>query len=107
MAGRVGDSADLARLPAQDDTGVFEPRDILFDFLESRTRQDGIDLGPMLAQLFQVLDTPDDDRAATLDEDLARFPYVNGDLFEEPLRIPAFDASIRCFWTTCAPSSSG
>ena len=78
-----------------DDTGVFEPRDILFDFLESRTRQDGIDLGPMLAQLFQVLDTPEDDRTATLDQDLARFPYVNGDLFEEPLRIPAFDASMR------------
>ena len=78
-----------------DDTGVFEPRDILFDFLESRTRRDGIDLGPMLAQLFQVLNTPADDRTATLDQDLARFPYVNGDLFEEPLRIPAFDASMR------------
>ena len=78
-----------------DDTGVFEPRDILFDFIESRTREDGIDLGPMLAQLFQVLNTPEDDRTATLDEDSARFPYVNGDLFEEPLRIPAFDASMR------------
>ena len=78
-----------------DDTGVFEPRDILFDFLESRTRQDGSDLGAMLTQLFQVLNTPEDDRTATLDEDLGRFPYVNGDLFEEPLRIPAFDASMR------------
>ena len=78
-----------------DDTGVFEPRDILFDFLESRTRHDGSDLGAMLAQLFQVLDTPEDDRTATLDQDLARFPYVNGNLFEEPLRIPAFDASMR------------
>ena len=78
-----------------DDTGVFEPRDILFDFLDSRTRQDGSDLGAMLAQLFQVLNTPEDDRTATLDEDLGRFPYVNGDLFEEPLRIPAFDASMR------------
>ena len=78
-----------------DDTGIFEPRDILFDFLESRTRQDGIDLGALLAQLFQVLNTPEDDRTATLDHDLARFAYVNGDLFEEPLRIPAFDASMR------------
>ena len=78
-----------------DDTGVFEPRDILFDYLESRTRQDGTDLGPILAQFFQVLDTPEGDRTATLDEELAQFPYVNGDLFEEPLRIPAFDASMR------------
>ena len=78
-----------------DDTGIFEPRDILYDFLESRTRPDGIDLGPMLAQLFQVLNTPESHRTATLDEEMARFPYVNGDLFDEPLRIPAFDASMR------------
>ena len=78
-----------------DDTGVFEPRDILFDFVESRTRRDGTDLGPILAQLFQVLNTPESDRTATLDEELARFPYVNGDLFDGPLRIPAFDASMR------------
>ena len=78
-----------------DDTGIFEPRDILYDFLESRTRPDGIDLGPMLAQLFQVLNTPETHRTATLDEEMARFPYVNGDLFDEPLRIPAFDASMR------------
>ena len=78
-----------------DDTGVFEPRDILFDFLESRTRKDGTDMGPILAQLFQVLNTPEGERTATLDEELARFPYVNGDLFDGPLRIPAFDASMR------------
>ena len=78
-----------------DDTGIFEPRDILYDFLESRTRPDGIDLGPMLAQLFQVLNTSESHRTATLDEEMARFPYVNGDLFDEPLRIPAFDASMR------------
>jgi len=78
-----------------DDTGIFEPRDILYDFLESRTRPDGIDLGPMLAQLFQVLNTPESRRTATLDEEMARFPFVNGDLFDEPLRIPAFDASMR------------
>ncbi len=42
---------------------------------------------------------PDSERTwagqATLDEDLARFPYVNGRLFEEPLRIPAFNAEMR------------
>ena len=78
-----------------DDTGIFEPRDIFFDFLETRTGEDGADLGPWLAQLFQVLDTREGDRVATLDEDLARFPFVNGRLFEEPLRIPSFDGSMR------------
>ena len=65
-----------------DDAGVFEPRDIFLDFIETRTGEDGADLGPWLAQLFEVLDTPEDQRPATLDEDLARFPYVNGDLFK-------------------------
>ena len=78
-----------------DDTGIFEPRDIFLDFLETRTGEDGTDLGLWLSQLFQVLDTPEAERQRTLDEDLARFPYVNGELFDGPLRIPAFDASMR------------
>ena len=57
-----------------DDTGIFEPRDIFFDFVDQRTRQDGSDLGPFLSQLFQVLDTPEDRRTTTLDEDLAPVP---------------------------------
>ena len=78
-----------------DDTGVFEPRDIFLDFIESRTGEDGASLGPWLAQLFEVLDTPEDDRPATLDEDLARFPYINGDLFKGHLRTFSFDADMR------------
>ena len=78
-----------------DDTGVFEPRDIFLDFVETRTREDGSDLGALLMQVFQVLNTPEPDRLATLDEDLARFPYVNGSLFDGPLRIPAFDSDMR------------
>ena len=78
-----------------DDTGIFEPRDIFFNFIEERTSEDGADLGPWLAQLFQVLDTPEDARPQTLDEDLAKFPYVNGDLFKDSLRIPSFNAAMR------------
>ena len=78
-----------------DDTGIFEPRDIFLDFLETRTGEDGADLGLWLSQLFQVLDTPESERQRTLDDDLARFPYVNGDLFDGPLRIPAFDTAMR------------
>ena len=78
-----------------DDTGIFEPRDLFLDLLETRTREDGSDLGPALARLFQVLNTPVDQRQAKLDEDLARFPYVNGDLFAARLTIPDFDAAMR------------
>ena len=78
-----------------DDTGVFEPRDIFLDFIETRTGEDGSDTGSRLAELFQVLDTPEDERAATLDEDLARFPYVNGDLFKGHLQMFSFDSAMR------------
>ena len=78
-----------------DDTGVFEPRDIFLDLLENRTAEDGSDTGSRLAELFQVLNTPEEERQKTLDEDLARFPYVNGALFEGYLRIPSFNASMR------------
>ena len=78
-----------------DDTGIFEPRDIFFDFLENRTQKDGSDLGGWLAQLFQVLNTPEDRRSTTLDEDLNRFPYINGDLFRDPLLIPSFNSEMR------------
>ena len=98
-----------------DDTGIFEPRDIFLDFIETRTSVDGADLGPLLSQLFQVLDTPEVDRTATLDEDLVRFPYINGDLFNGPLRIPAFNTSMRealldaCRfdWTNISPAIFG
>lgn len=78
-----------------DDTGIFEPRDIFLDLLETRTRSDGSDLGGWLAQLFQTLDTPIEERSSKLDSDLARFPYVNGDLFGTRLAIPSFDAEMR------------
>lgn len=78
-----------------DDTGIFEPRDIFLDLIESRTNEDGSDTGSRLTALFQELDTPEPDRLSTLDEDFARFPYVNGDLFDGVLRIPSFDRTMR------------
>ncbi len=98
-----------------DDTGIFEPRDIFLDLLETRTREDGSDLGLWLARLFQVLNTPVEQRQAKLDEDLARFPYVNGNLFAARLTIPDFDAEMRevlldaCRfdWTAISPAIFG
>ena len=78
-----------------DDTGIFEPRDIFLQFLEERTAADGSDVGLWLTRLFQVLNTPPDRRQQALDEDLTRFPHVNGELFAEPLLIPDFDATMR------------
>ena len=98
-----------------DDTGIFEPRDIFLDLLANRTKPDGSDTGTLLLQLFQVLNTPEDARMKTLDVDLARFPYVNGDLFEGVLPIPAFNSGMRSKlldacrfdWTGISPAIFG
>ena len=98
-----------------DDTGIFEPRDIFLELIEDRTSEDGSDTGARLAELFQVLDTPEAERQTTLDEDLARFPYVNGALFDGPLRIPSFDSAMRAAlldacrfdWSNISPAIFG
>ena len=78
-----------------DDTGIYDELGMFQTWIEDRTAEDGSDLGPKLAQLFQVLNTPVEARQTSLDENLARFPYINGDLFALPLPIPAFDRAMR------------
>lgn len=77
-----------------DDAGLWE-RDLFTEFLETRTREDGSDLGAQLALLYQTLKTPMECRQSTLDELTARFPYVNGGIFEEQLNIPSFSSAMR------------
>jgi len=77
-----------------DDSGIWE-RDLFTEFIELRTTNDGTDLGAQLTMLFQVMNQPRERRASTLDELLARFPYVNGGIFSEPLSIPSFDRVMR------------
>ena len=85
-----------------DDTGIFE-KDILWDFVENQTSEDGSDLAIKLHQLFQVLNTPKEKRLKNLDEIYSQFPYVNGKLFEENLRLAAFDSKMReIFIESCA-----
>lgn len=84
-----------------EDTGIFGENGIFRRLLE-KTREDGSDVGRVLAELFQVLNTPEDERQKNLDEALARFAYVNGALFAENTRIPSFDSSLREQLVACA-----
>jgi hypothetical protein len=77
-----------------DDTEVWD-RAAFHTYVARNTRFDGADLGPALALLFQVLNTPPERRPTTLDEDVAAFTYINGDLFEATLQIPACNESLR------------
>ncbi len=78
-----------------DDTGIFLPRSSFQFLLDEKTAEDGSNLGAMLSQLFQILDTPEVARQTTLDEDLKAFPHVNGALFGERFDLPFFDRRMR------------
>jgi hypothetical protein len=83
-----------------DDSTIFQ-KGIFLDYLELRTREDGSDLAMHLDQLFQVLDTPEQSRLKTLDEQLNLFPYVNGRLFSERLPNAAFNTQMRQILLDC------
>ncbi len=83
-----------------EDTGIFE-RDAFRLYIEDRTRPDGSDLGPQLARLFEILDTPPERRQENLDETLAAFPYVNGSLFAERLAFADFNRQMRDSLLAC------
>jgi hypothetical protein len=78
-----------------DATGIFEPRGIFHDLIAQRSSEDGSDAGGLLNELFDVLNTSEARRQKKLDEDLAAFPYVNGELFAERLPTAAFDTDMR------------
>jgi hypothetical protein len=83
-----------------EDTGLFQ-REAFRLYLENRTAEDGSDLGPRLAQLFGVLNTPADQRQKNLDEELQAFPYVNGALFSEQLGFAEFNRDMRNALLAC------
>jgi len=98
-----------------DDTSIFEPRGIFSALMTDRTRSDGSDTGLWISHLFEVLNTPLARRQTILDEDLAQFPYVNGDLFAERLPSPTFNTTMRALlieacdfnWDAISPAIFG
>jgi len=83
-----------------EDTGIFE-RESFKLYLLNRTAEDGSDLGVHIARLFDVLNTPYDKRQKNLDETLAAFAYVNGDLFAESLGFADFNRELREVLLAC------
>ncbi len=95
-------------------TGLF-PRGLFRQVIETKTDESGVDVGPMIQQVFSVLDTPEKKRQKNLDEDLASFRYVNGLLFKDRFDPPAFDKAARhtllkCLafdWSAVSPAIFG
>ncbi len=77
-----------------DATTIFEVGQFR-DLIANRTAEDGHDLAQWLDHLFQVLNTPEHQRLITLDQQLAAFPYINGQLFAQRLNTAAFNREMR------------
>jgi hypothetical protein len=77
--------------------------------------EDGTGLGAMLQELFEVLNTPKEDRRTTISPTLAEFPYANGGIFREALPLFSFTPEMRkalsnaCAyrWDTISPQIFG
>lgn len=75
------------------DTGIFDSK--AFDLLIEESGTDGQALGRQLAEFFDTLNIPRDQRQTTLDDTLAGLPYVNGGLFADPLPVAHFNPAMR------------
>ena len=84
-----------------DDTGIFGD-DGIFRRLVEATKEDGSDTGSAIAMLFEVLNTPKNERQNNLDDEYKAFEYVNGSLFAERIKTPYFDFGLRKILVSCA-----
>lgn len=75
-----------------EDTGIFEEESIFTNTLVQHTQGDGSDTCTFLHDLFTRLNT---EKTQGLSDYLAKFPYVNGDLFKDKIEIPVFSSRAR------------
>ncbi|MGQ3491253.1 DNA methyltransferase [Limosilactobacillus mucosae] len=76
-----------------DDTQLFGNEDMFQAFLERREPRD---IRRDLISLFEVLNTPLNERDPFMDEEFAAFPYVNGGMFaNEDIVVPQFTQELR------------
>lgn len=77
-----------------DDIGIFEPG-TFESFVRDSTREDGSDVGALLNELFDALNTPEANWTESARDRFAGFRYVNGELFQDRLGFPQFNSSTR------------
>lgn len=96
-----------------DDTGMWQKNTFLK--LVMGTKEDGKDVGSKLDGLFNVLNTPEDERPRQLGNEFKLFPYVNGGIFAEKISVIDFSKKMRAAlvdvanydWTSINPTIFG
>ena len=77
-----------------EDTNIF-PDNIFTSSISSHTSIDGSDVDSYMQRLFKIFNTPQDQREINTPEYLQKFPYVNGGLFRDVLKVPTFTTKSR------------
>jgi hypothetical protein len=77
-----------------EDTNIFEDN-IFTSSISSHTSIDGSDVDSYMERLFKIFNTPQDQREINTPEYLQKFPYVNGGLFKDIVKVPTFTTKSR------------
>ena len=77
-----------------EDTNIF-PDNLFTSSLSSHTQVDGSDLDGYLQRLFTIFNTPENKRDTNIPAYLSVFPYVNGGLFAQEVKLPTFTTRSR------------
>ena len=77
-----------------EDTNIFEDN-IFTSSISSHTSIDGSDVDSYMERLFKIFNTPQDQREINTPEYLQKFPYVNGGLFKDVVKVPTFTTKSR------------
>ncbi len=96
-------------------TSIFDTPKIFTNTVTQHTTEDGMDTAPFLDRLFRIMNVEESKRPKTTPAVEAKFPYVNGSLFEDTVELPEFNRTARrqmlecgdLDWTTINPDIFG
>jgi len=96
-------------------TSIFETTKIFTNTVTQYTTEDAAEVAPLLDRLFRIMNIEEARRPRTTPAAEAKFPYVNGSLFEDPVELPHFNRTARRLllecgdldWTTINPDIFG
>lgn len=83
-----------------EDTSIFPKVGMFTDSITSHTHENGDEMDTYFSTFFDVLNTKESDRSKFASHFL-EFPYVNGGLFENKIKLPKFTTSSRKLIIEC------
>lgn len=86
-----------------EDTGIFKEENMFTKALSEHTHEDGSDLQHFFEVFFESLDKQDKSKYPQY---IQKFPYVNGKLFRDPIKIPQMTAKVRKLMIECGDQNN-